>query len=151
MFCSKCGAKNIEDAKFCQECGNPLNSPDIKKNNLVLSVTGRNSKLELYDYYVRIKALFSKDTDYMLSDIISTEIRPPHGIRRYPKFKFHIRGLGGQNTGSLLAVGGSGVNYGVFGGTSKQLTSVLFDKKQEPEFLKFKELIDLKLSEIHNK
>ena len=25
MFCGKCGAKNLDDATFCRECGAPLN------------------------------------------------------------------------------------------------------------------------------
>lgn len=24
MFCPKCGAKNVDEAKFCVACGNPL-------------------------------------------------------------------------------------------------------------------------------
>lgn len=24
MFCPKCGAKNVDEAKFCAACGNPL-------------------------------------------------------------------------------------------------------------------------------
>lgn len=28
MFCTRCGAANVDDAKYCQECGNPLNKVD---------------------------------------------------------------------------------------------------------------------------
>ncbi len=29
MFCSKCGAKNEDKAKFCKKCGDPINKADF--------------------------------------------------------------------------------------------------------------------------
>lgn len=36
MFCPKCGTKNIDEAKFCVACGNPLPAvaatPPLRRN-----------------------------------------------------------------------------------------------------------------------
>ncbi len=32
-YCSKCGEKNEDDAKFCRKCGMSLNSKIMKVNN----------------------------------------------------------------------------------------------------------------------
>lgn len=33
MFCTSCGAKNNDDAKFCSECGSKINNADDNNNN----------------------------------------------------------------------------------------------------------------------
>lgn len=49
MFCTRCGAYNIDDAKYCQECGNPLNKEDstgkdqIQAKNEKFNILMRNS------------------------------------------------------------------------------------------------------------
>ena len=46
MFCSKCGAKNDDSAKFCEKCGEPLNTSSPEKE-IVVSIedTKRNKKV----------------------------------------------------------------------------------------------------------
>lgn len=62
VFCTKCGTENVQDAKFCQECGVKIEklqsrpSQEKKKSvGLITSVAGRSGRIELYDYMVRIK------------------------------------------------------------------------------------------------
>lgn len=31
MQCEKCGAENLESARFCFKCGNPLDGADFQK------------------------------------------------------------------------------------------------------------------------
>ena len=34
MFCSKCGAQNNDESKFCKDCGNPLASESVQKEEM---------------------------------------------------------------------------------------------------------------------
>ena len=34
MICNNCGFDNMENSKFCQKCGNPLNYQNINKNSM---------------------------------------------------------------------------------------------------------------------
>ena len=53
MFCSKCGAKNDDSAKFCEKCGEPLNKSSSEKE-IVVSIedTKRNKKVGIISVIV---------------------------------------------------------------------------------------------------
>jgi len=40
MFCAHCGAKNMEDAKFCISCGKPLSTGNIAGTTLGSNISG---------------------------------------------------------------------------------------------------------------
>lgn len=42
MFCGKCGAENIDGAKFCKDCGNALVVPEQKKNENNNTINSQN-------------------------------------------------------------------------------------------------------------
>ncbi len=35
MFCNQCGQKNVNDAKFCSDCGNKLESVNIQSSSAI--------------------------------------------------------------------------------------------------------------------
>lgn len=47
MFCEKCGTKNADDSKFCENCGNPLANnaanEETQENNNVFETSGMNN------------------------------------------------------------------------------------------------------------
>ncbi|MGP8190077.1 MAG: zinc-ribbon domain-containing protein [Methanobacterium sp.] len=150
MYCTKCGTENIESAKFCQQCGAKLEyNTQQPKNGLLTSVKGRMSTLELYDYMIRIKTK-RKNYDYLLEDLISVEIKPPHGmLQRFYRFKLHIRGLNTNPSGGIVSLGSGGVNLGAYGGGRKPVTYIFFNDEQLPKFQRFQINIERKLKEIH--
>lgn len=44
MFCSKCGAKNDDSAKFCEKCGEPLNTINSEKEIVVSIEDAKKNK-----------------------------------------------------------------------------------------------------------
>lgn len=75
MFCSKCGAKNMKNAKFCKECGETLNS-DVKKE--VVSQT----KFDFKDFF-----------DKLLKNIKNIFVSPVSSARDFIKEENFITGL----------------------------------------------------------
>ena len=107
------------------------------------------STLELYDYMIRIKTK-RKNYDYLLEDLISVEIKPPHGmLQRFYRFKLHIRGLNTNPSGGIVSLGSGGVNLGAYGGGRKPVTYIFFNDEQLPKFQRFQINIERKLKEIH--
>lgn len=47
MFCGKCGAKNLDSAKFCKDCGNPLAREPINTNQNKASDNSQASKPDM--------------------------------------------------------------------------------------------------------
>jgi hypothetical protein len=44
MFCTRCGAANINNARYCQECGNPLNGEDCTEKD---KITDKDEKFNI--------------------------------------------------------------------------------------------------------
>ena len=47
VFCNRCGSENFDDARYCQECGNPINK--VKRTIADEHVVNEKTKLTLTD------------------------------------------------------------------------------------------------------
>lgn len=65
MFCTKCGTKNPENAKFCKKCGESLSSVQISSNNHMIkpseSIIKRISWKGIFIGFILLKL-----TDYLI-------------------------------------------------------------------------------------
>lgn len=160
MYCPKCATKNIEEAKYCQECGNKLQTTSTSvSDGLIKTVEGvKGSRLELYDYRIRLipkKFEIKYRADYLIEDIISVDFTIPRKFKHLigkmvPGYiNFNVKGINHPDTRALMTLGGSGVNVGMYGGGKKPLLTIHFNKEQTLEFKEMKELIESKMRKYH--
>lgn len=173
MYCSSCGTNNIETANFCQNCGGKLNSipKNLSKNKLeelgnldkkkekyefTKAVQGvRGSRIELYDYRVRLKPekydIGRTPGDYLIGDIIAVDLKYPRfkSKKQYGYLTFRVRGINEPQSGGIMTLGGNGVNIGMYGGGKKPLLSIYFSKEWETDFIEMKNEIESKISKYH--
>ena len=50
MFCTSCGVKNIENAKFCTSCGKPISIPNEEKSTNTVNINNDVNKIFSDDY-----------------------------------------------------------------------------------------------------
>src|ERR1039457_6268483 len=104
MYCSNCGAKIADNAKFCAECGNKVNGDidntsdpieakiqqrrhDNTDSSPIMVSEGTNGSLELFDKKIRIKRSkgfnslllqgMKGDKDIYIKQISSIQIKKP--------------------------------------------------------------------------
>lgn len=53
MFCEKCGTQNADDAKFCENCGNPLSSAETENNAVQSDNAVQNDNVSLDENVVQ--------------------------------------------------------------------------------------------------
>lgn len=171
VFCSNCGKENINEASFCQHCGDKLLSQQIKKISkkklkalnkmeekqekygFLIGAKGLATRLELYDYFIRISDAFTgRKYDYLIKDIISVTLKEPGYTWKHKNggILFHIKDINMNPGGGIVTYGSSGVNFGFYGG-NRQPTAVLFNKEWLDEFKKIKDIVETKISRLHKK
>ena len=71
MFCSKCGAENKEDAKFCDKCGNQLKQSKEKKSKENVS---QNKSLPVGAIVLAILLIISLPISLFIGLLTSTDL-----------------------------------------------------------------------------
>lgn len=115
MFCSKCGTKLDEDAKFCQDCGTAINPPteendnsEIHRNieltsetitafNVILQDAGQN-KLEVIKTLMTIDSSISLKTANELVDNLPSIIRNSISLEQAEMYKLQLESIGATVT-----------------------------------------------------
>jgi hypothetical protein len=74
-FCPECSAENLEEAKFCQECGNKLHLNDETNLNENLN---HHSRIKRFDTY-NIKSTLKKH----MKNRLGTDLRPSDEVKSF--------------------------------------------------------------------
>ena len=148
VTCLKCNGENESEAIFCVHCGNNICNDSISKSaesdeptedaaqiepkpiQAISIAKGRNGSIELYEDKVTIKR---KSALAFLTQVSAVQ--------------FKNAGIMTSGYLQLTVTGGNESRGGLFAGVNDENT-VMFLKKNQPEFIKIKKDIESKLSLI---
>ena len=160
VTCLKCNGENGSEAIFCVHCGNNICNDSISKSaesdeptedaaqiepkpiQAISIAKGRNGSIELYQDKVTIKRKGALA-------FLTQGLKGDKDIRLTQVSAVQFKNAGIMTSGylQLTVTGGNESRGGLFAGVNDENT-VMFLKKNQPEFIKIKKDIESKLSLI---